>query len=157
RRRAFHDDGLWARIVQRFGAEDCSSSKEVSILAGLAWRPRRRRRLRATMIGSGCFEPFTGNRVINMTRQWLLGCCLVLTQLALAGCGSKHSGGGVSDAGLTDSSTPDGSGPCTDGQQVCGLRCVDTNLDPKNCGKCGKACALGEMCSMGTCGATCMG
>ncbi len=36
-------------------------------------------------------------------------------------------------------------------------RCVDTQLDPKNCGSCGKACAQGEVCSNGACALTCTG
>lgn len=46
------------------------------------------------------------------------------------------------------STTGDGStGPqCAPGQTPCGDLCVDTSVDPENCGDCGSACALDEIC-----------
>jgi len=41
----------------------------------------------------------------------------------------------------------------------CGGACVDTSVDPTNCGTCGTACnvAAGEVCSQGRCGLDCAG
>ncbi len=38
-------------------------------------------------------------------------------------------------------------------------KCVDTQMDPQNCGACGRACGLGEVCTRGKCtsSAGCMG
>lgn len=49
------------------------------------------------------------------------------------------------------STTPD----CATGEVRCGLVCVSTQNDLANCGSCGKACATGEVCSLGACGANC--
>ncbi|MBI5512516.1 MAG: hypothetical protein HY909_02035 [Deltaproteobacteria bacterium] len=48
---------------------------------------------------------------------------------------------------------------CAPGQLVCAGACMDTSVDPGNCGMCGRACASGEACMMGTCRPTtvCMG
>jgi cytochrome c peroxidase len=35
---------------------------------------------------------------------------------------------------------------------VCGSNCVDTNVDPMNCGQCGSACPTGYVCNLGHCG-----
>ena len=50
-----------------------------------------------------------------------------------------------------------GAGSCPTSQLACGLVCVDSKLDPANCGMCGNACAPGEVCSEGTCGLICVG
>jgi hypothetical protein len=44
---------------------------------------------------------------------------------------------------------------CRPGQSDCGGRCVDLTTDPANCGRCGRACAAGEVCNEGTCSSTC--
>ncbi|MBI3205348.1 MAG: choice-of-anchor L domain-containing protein, partial [Myxococcales bacterium] len=36
-------------------------------------------------------------------------------------------------------------------------KCVDTQIDPANCGACGTACSGGQVCSTGACGLTCTG
>jgi hypothetical protein len=43
------------------------------------------------------------------------------------------------------------SGPCTAGTTDCGSGCVDTNYDAANCGGCGDACDVSEVCIQGTC------
>jgi hypothetical protein len=40
---------------------------------------------------------------------------------------------------------------CLGGTTQCGDECVDVDLDPNNCGECGKACAAGEDCTGGNC------
>jgi hypothetical protein len=48
---------------------------------------------------------------------------------------------------------------CQIGRSVCGAgrarACVDLSHDPTSCGACGRACADGEACVGGTCGAAC--
>jgi hypothetical protein len=53
---------------------------------------------------------------------------------------------------------------CTGGTTLCGSECVDTTLDPGNCGGCANVpnagdhiCASGEVCSSGSCGIECTG
>ncbi|HEX7667133.1 MAG TPA: hypothetical protein VF407_21530, partial [Polyangiaceae bacterium] len=53
-----------------------------------------------------------------------------------------------------DQSAPDSSG-CSGGTVACGGACIDTKVDPSNCGACGKVCAKGELCSAGTCATSC--
>src|SRR5262249_25628618 len=40
---------------------------------------------------------------------------------------------------------------------LCGETCVDTKIDPKNCGACGTVCADGDICSDSKCGLFCAG
>jgi hypothetical protein len=40
---------------------------------------------------------------------------------------------------------------CPSGTAECGGTCVDTQIDPANCGGCNIACAVGETCSNGVC------
>jgi hypothetical protein len=43
--------------------------------------------------------------------------------------------------------------PCEQpGYSLCGGRCVDTQTDAANCGRCGRACGAGVQCIEGTCG-----
>ncbi|MFN8593466.1 MAG: hypothetical protein U0031_18565 [Thermomicrobiales bacterium] len=41
--------------------------------------------------------------------------------------------------------------PCGRGAIRCGRKCVNPLLDPKNCGKCGRACLAGQACVTGSC------
>jgi hypothetical protein len=41
--------------------------------------------------------------------------------------------------------------PCT----KCGTECVDTRVDPSNCGSCGTVCAAGKICTSGSCKDNC--
>ncbi len=61
----------------------------------------------------------------------------------------------TSDTSSSSSSSSSGTicGNLTD----CDGTCVDTNVDPANCGACGTACAGGEVCSVGTCATQCGG
>ena len=56
-------------------------------------------------------------------------------------------------ATTSTSTTPD----CATGEIRCGLVCTAVQNDNANCGSCGKACATGEVCSQGACGANCTG
>jgi len=38
------------------------------------------------------------------------------------------------------------------GGKCCGTKCVDTSLDPNNCGDCNVACGAGQLCRSGNCG-----
>jgi hypothetical protein len=49
------------------------------------------------------------------------------------------------------------SATCPAPTSPCGTGCADTSTDPKNCGSCGKACAVGEACYAGACSLTCVG
>ncbi len=40
---------------------------------------------------------------------------------------------------------------CPGGQTLCGNACVDTKTDSANCGGCGKACAMAQVCNGGAC------
>jgi peroxiredoxin len=46
-------------------------------------------------------------------------------------------------------------GSCPSGQILCNGTCVNTATDPNNCGKCGSACASGELCQAGVCAQGC--
>ncbi|MBN1770637.1 MAG: hypothetical protein JXB32_05200 [Deltaproteobacteria bacterium] len=46
---------------------------------------------------------------------------------------------------------------CRPGQSDCGGTCVDLTTDPDHCGRCGHACAAGEVCNEGACASTCTG
>lgn len=42
---------------------------------------------------------------------------------------------------------------CEGGTSMCGITCIDLQNDARHCGACGNACADGESCSGGVCGA----
>ena len=46
-------------------------------------------------------------------------------------------------------------GTCAIGREICGDGCVDELSHPGNCGRCGNACAAGEVCVGGYCTASC--
>ena len=46
---------------------------------------------------------------------------------------------------------------CLGGTTLCGAACAVPQNDPANCGTCGMACPLGQVCSAGTCGVVCNG
>ena len=70
--------------------------------------------------------------------------------LPAAGCGGDDDDDGAEpDAGDVIS--------CGPGTELCGELCVDTDVDPGNCGGCGTTCDAGEVCSAGACSLTCGG
>ncbi|MEZ4390633.1 MAG: hypothetical protein R3A48_06015 [Polyangiales bacterium] len=46
---------------------------------------------------------------------------------------------------------------CGPGQLECGGNCVSSEVDPANCGACGRACADTERCTAGACVTACAG
>lgn len=112
-------------------------------------------------------------------KRWFLerwACCATVL-VVLSACsgggstdhfthGKKEAGPdtGAADAGRdapSDAHAPDAqpdatskeAGPpsCKASQTLCAGVCVDETTDPKNCGKCGAACALGEQCTNSAC------
>ncbi|MFT5354441.1 MAG: hypothetical protein ACI9KE_001646 [Polyangiales bacterium] len=71
--------------------------------------------------------------------------------------------GAVLDGDLPDGTFPDGVSPdsgtpmcsCDIGELCCEERCVQPDRDPRNCGECGRSCAVDEVCSSGSCEAIC--
>ncbi len=63
------------------------------------------------------------------------------------GCTSGSEDGGGKDAPQTQD--------CTTGYSDCGGICADLLGDGQNCGACGTSCAEGQVCSAGTCQASC--
>jgi hypothetical protein len=62
--------------------------------------------------------------------------------------GASVDGDSFQDAG--NSIPIDGALVCTDPQVICNDQCVDTSLDPENCGVCNNICASG-VCLVGSC------
>ena len=44
---------------------------------------------------------------------------------------------------------------CSSPQTLCGSTCVDTRVDPSNCGACGTQCATAQFCNNGVCSSLC--
>ncbi|MEW6432163.1 MAG: MXAN_6577-like cysteine-rich protein [Myxococcota bacterium] len=67
--------------------------------------------------------------------NWLRSVVAVLALVLLAGC-------------------PPSGVVCREGTTPCGLGCVDTANDVRNCGACGSACGASEQCASGVCTCT---
>ena len=63
--------------------------------------------------------------------------------------------GELSDGALHEGGHTDSAGACTAGKTSCAGVCTDTGSDGKNCGQCGHACTMGQVCNAGTCGYSC--
>jgi hypothetical protein len=72
--------------------------------------------------------------------------------LFVSGCAGSSSPtvNGGKDGGGGNSICPAHPGQC--GGTCCGDQCIDTTIDPRNCGACGMACAAGLVCQAGHCG-----
>ena len=85
---------------------------------------------------------------------WLVGAFLT------AGCSSDpvvsaapDAGSAAPDAGAVD--VVDAGPSCSPSQLVCNGVCVNAQTDNAHCGACGRACAAGQVCSLGACATTC--
>jgi hypothetical protein len=85
----------------------------------------------------------------------------VITSAACQRGSAISEGGGASGGETSETSTGTGGGggsiACGTGYGICGQSCVDHQFDPKHCGECDKACAAGQVCSLGKCGLVCLG
>lgn len=72
------------------------------------------------------------------------------------GTGASGSGGNGT-GGMGTGGTGTGGPSCGPGAALCGETCTVLSFDPANCGACGTVCGTGEVCSMGQCGASCLG
>jgi hypothetical protein len=64
--------------------------------------------------------------------------------------------GGAADGAASGGTDGEDSGmPCPPGLSVCGGVCVDLQTDLAHCGDCAMACASGQVCASGKCGAPC--
>src|SRR6266436_5252096 len=74
---------------------------------------------------------------MNLRRAigWLGRCVALALAMSAFACGSDSLVGGG----------------CREGLSECSLKCVDLRVDQANCGVCGRSCAVGQMCSAGTC------
>ncbi len=77
----------------------------------------------------------------------------VVIGCAALGCAGEEAsllpGSGAAGAGTPAGGG--GAGTCSGGTTPCGDACVDTTVDPDNCGDCGNACTAVEICSAGQC------
>lgn len=129
-----------------------------------------------SLLAAGCFSPVVGAQCGGDGVTECGGVCVdtASDSLNCGGCGVVCDGtctGGVCDgttgrpdAGTTGGrdggGTPDAGGglggtACDVGQIPCADVCTDPDTDHENCGSCGNGCADNEVCSSGTCRATC--
>ncbi len=89
-----------------------------------------------------------------MRRQAWLG---LLVCCALAACSDSDSTTGPTGTSATNSSGGSDNTGCAGRLAECGDDCVDTSVDPNNCGSCGQTCADGKTCVEGACALECGG
>ncbi len=75
---------------------------------------------------------------------------LFVIPFLVSACGDD---GGRTRSG--DGGTADAALHCDPGETVCGDVCTELDIDPDNCGACGEACAVGELCAGGACVTSC--
>jgi hypothetical protein len=92
-------------------------------------------------------------RALHRRSGGLAWLAAVLVPISLASCGggsgttttaSRSGGQGKASSASTGIG---GSSTCRPGTKLCGDVCVDPDVDPANCGSCGKLCVAGEVCS----------
>ncbi len=100
---------------------------------------------------------------MNHTR-WMRAAKLALATTGLFGVAWVGCTGNpnpdISAVGSSGSLNGSSSGASMDvcpGGKLCGTNCASVQIDPKNCGDCGKACADGQVCSQGACALSCAG
>lgn len=75
------------------------------------------------------------------------------------GGANDDSGSGGGDGGSDDGGGNDGGDPdpivCEAPEELCGDLCIDTTIDPENCGACEDPCGGEEFCARGECTAEC--
>jgi hypothetical protein len=71
--------------------------------------------------------------------------------------GQGGTAGASGTAGSSGNAGQGGNLACGPGTQSCGDICVAINVDPANCGSCGKTCQAGQVCSQGQCADNCQG
>jgi hypothetical protein len=62
---------------------------------------------------------------------------------------------GVGEGETGESGDGDGDNPCDNGQEFCGGKCVDTDVNILHCGGCGIACTSDQLCYEGSCATDC--
>jgi hypothetical protein len=72
---------------------------------------------------------------------------------ATSGAGAADTSSGTATGGAGGS----GGADVCPGGKLCGNECTNTQFDLKNCGECGKACPMGQVCSQGKCEIQCLG
>ncbi len=121
------------------------------------------------------------HRLRGATLAALLPLCAVLGATSCGGGGTTGGGGATSSSGTGStttttiatgattsatgsttsnaSSTSTGTSQCVGNQMKCGNTCVDTTIDPANCGGCNMPCdtTAGMVCSSSKCALTCGG
>jgi Stigma-specific protein, Stig1 len=60
--------------------------------------------------------------------------------------------GGTSNASANANASGNATPTCNAPKTLCGGRCVNTAIAPKNCGACGVVCETGQKCAKGVCG-----
>jgi hypothetical protein len=104
---------------------------------------------------------------MNRYRALLASSLALFFGLAIGGGGCANGGGdsssgddgddgsAVADVTTHEGRDADATGTCPTGKAMCAGVCTDTGTDGKNCGQCGHACGMSQVCNDGTCGYSC--
>lgn len=112
------------------------------------------RAARAVLPGSAVSSIF-GYVATNLRRTngWLVGLATLWVLAVAVGAGIPACVGDPPVITSQDGSTEGGA--CAAPLTTCGSTCVETSVDPSNCGKCGTVCGSGLVCSNGSCTTAC--
>src|SRR5262245_11825583 len=102
-------------------------------------------------------------RLSSVRNHWLTRLAqlsLLAGLLVAASCtevskSSDDDDGTSGTAGTGGTAGTAGAPSCTAPNQACNGSCVNTSVDPANCGSCGTACVVGEACQAGRCTRSC--